>query len=133
MTRPVAALLSVAALVACSSDSGSTKELCQALNDGPGFSNVFQGFDPTNATAALEQLRTARVGLGDLKDAAPGEVRDDLQVEIDYVQALIVALEPLERDADATEVALTIQSVADTHPDVAAAARTLQTFATERC
>ena len=38
--------------------------------------------------------------LGDLLDAAPDEVRDDLQVEIDYVQALIDALE--ERASPAT-------------------------------
>jgi len=128
----VAALLGVAALVACTSGSGSTKELCEALDDGDGFATAFQEFDPTDAATALGQVRSARVKLGDLKDAAPDEVRDDLQVEIDYLQALIDALEALD-DADATEVALTIQSVADAHPDVAAAATTLQKFATERC
>jgi hypothetical protein len=126
------ALLSVVALVACTSASGSTKELCQALREGPGLASVFQGFDPTDATSALEQLRTARVALGDLKDAAPGEVRDDLQVEIVYVQALIDALEPLEDD-DATRVALTIQAVTDAHPDVPTAAATLESFEAERC
>ena len=125
-------LLGVATLVACTSGSGSTKELCEALDDGDGFATTFQEFDPTDAATALDQVRSARVKLGDLKDAAPDEMRDDLQVEIDYLQALVDALEALD-DADATEVALTIQSVADAHPDVAAAAATLQEFATERC
>ena len=61
-----------------------------------GVATTFQGFDPSDPEAALDQLRTARVTLGDLHDEAPDEVRDDLQVEIDYVQALIDALEQVE-------------------------------------
>jgi hypothetical protein len=125
--------VSVVAIAACSSDSGSTDELCQALGENPGFASVFEGFDPTDATAALEQLRTARVELGELKDVAPDEVGDDLQVEIDYVQGLIDALEALEPDADASEVALTVQSVTDVHPDVRDAAATLEQFAKDEC
>lgn len=128
----MAALLSVAALIACTSSSGSVKALCQALDDGQGFATVFQDFDPTDAASALDQLRTARVELGGLKDVAPSAVKDDLEVEIGYVQALIDALEALDH-ADAGKVAVTIQSVADAHPGVAAAASTLQTFATENC
>ena len=128
----MAALLSVAALIACTSSSGSVEALCQALDDGQGFATVFQDFDPTDAAGALDQLRTARVELGGLKDVAPSAVKDDLEVEIDYVQALIDALEALDH-ADAGKVAVTIQSVADAHPGVAAAASTLQTFATENC
>ena len=128
----MAALLSVAALIACTSDSGSVTALCQALDDGKGFATAFQDFDPTDAASALDQLRTARVELGGLKDVAPSAVKDELTVEIDYVQALIDALEALDQ-ADAGEVAVTIQSVADAHPGVAAAASTLQTFATENC
>jgi hypothetical protein len=94
---------------------------------------VFEGFDPTDATVALEQLRTARVELGELKDVAPDEVTDDLQVEIDYVQALIEALEALDTDADATEVALTVQAVTDVHPDVPAASETLARFVADEC
>lgn len=58
---------------------------------------------------------------------------DDLQVEIDYVQALIDALEALEPDADSSEVALTVQSVTDVHPDVRDAAATLERFAKDEC
>jgi len=94
---------------------------------------VFEGFDPTDAATALEQLRTARVELGTLKDAAPGEVRDDLEVEIGYVQALIDELEPLQDGVDALQVAASVQAVTDAHPDVAAAAATLEAFSTDRC
>ena len=93
---------------------------------------MFQGFDPTDRESALDQLRTARVTLGDLHDAAPGEVRDDLQLEIDYVQALIDALEEVE-PGDATESALQIQAVTDAHPGVDDAAANLAAFAEEEC
>ena len=93
---------------------------------------TFQGFDPTDPEAALDQLRAARVELGDLLDAAPDEVRDDLQVEIDYVQALIDALEEVA-PGDATESALQIQAVTDAHPDVDEASANLAAFAEEEC
>ena len=92
----------------------------------------FQGFDPTDPEAALERLRPARVQLGDLLDDAPEEVRDDLQVEIDYVQALIDALTSVEAD-DATQAALQVQAVTDAHPGVAGAAATLADFAEREC
>ena len=70
--------------------------------------------------------------LGDLHDAAPDEVRDDLQVEIDYVQALIDTLEGVE-PGDATESALQIQAVTDAHPGVDEAAANLTAFAEGEC
>lgn len=129
----VAAALACLALGACSSDSGSAEELCQAVRADQDLPNVFAGFDPTDATTALDQLRTARVTLGSLKDAAPEEVSDDLQVEIDYVQDLIGSLEAVGPDAEAAEVASTIQTVTDEHPGVPKAATALQAFAEKRC
>ena len=70
--------------------------------------------------------------LGDLLDVAPEEVEDDLQVEIDYVQALIDALEDVP-SGDATESALQIQAVTDAHPDVPEASANLAAFAEEEC
>jgi hypothetical protein len=48
------------------------------------------------------------------------------------VQALIDALEQVE-PGDASEAALQVQSVTDAHPDVAAAAAALTTFASTEC
>ena len=70
--------------------------------------------------------------LGDLLDAAPDDVRDDLQTEIDYVQALVEVLEEVE-PGDATESALRIQAVTDAHPGVDEAAANLAAFAEEEC
>jgi hypothetical protein len=120
------------ALAACSDDSGSAEALCRAVADGDGITSVFQGFDPTDPEAALETVREARVVLGDLVDDAPDDVRDDLEVEIDYLQGLIEALEQVE-PGDPTEAALQVQAVADAHPKVPAAAAALTTFAEREC
>ena len=70
--------------------------------------------------------------LGDLLDAAPRRVRDDLQTEIDYVQALVDVLQRVE-PGDATESALQIQAVSDAHPGVNEAAANLAAYAEEEC
>ena len=59
-------------------------------------------------------------------------MQDDLQTEIDYVQALIEVLEEVE-PGDATESALRIQAVSDAHPGVDEAAASLAAFADEEC
>jgi len=127
-----AVALAVSVLAACNDDGGSADALCAAVAEGDGLSTAFQGFDPTDPEAALEQLRPARVALGDLLDEAPDGMRDDLQVEIDYVQALIDVLEPLE-PGDAAQTALQVQAVTDAHPSVAEASATLEAFAERQC
>jgi hypothetical protein len=129
--RAVAACVTLA-LVACTDDDDSAAELCEAVAESGALAATFQGFDPTDPEAALDQLRAARIALGDLLDVAPEEVRDDLQVEIDYVQALIDALEGVP-PGDATESALQIQSVTDAHAGVDEASANLVAFAEEEC
>ena len=131
--RAASALLlaGLIALGACAEDEGSTEELCAAVAED-GVTTTLQGFDPTNPEAALDQLRDARVKLGDLLDAAPDDVADDLQTEIDYVQALVDVLDDVE-PGDATESALRIQAVTDAHPGVDEAAANLAAFAEAEC
>lgn len=126
------ALLCVAALVACSDDAGSAEELCAAVREQPGVTSAFAGFDPTDTEQALEQLRAARVTLGELRVAAPSEVRDDLTVEIDYLQDLVEGLETVDEHDTAETVAL-VQRITDDHPGVADAAANLAAFAAESC
>jgi hypothetical protein len=97
-----------------------------------GFEATLRDFDPTDPESALAQLRDARVTLGELYSAAPEEVRDELQTEIDYVQALIDALEDVP-PGDATESALQVQSVTDAHPGVDEAAQRLAAFVEREC
>jgi hypothetical protein len=72
------------------------------------------------------------VTLGDLYDEAPDEVRDDLQVEIDYVDALIGALEQVE-PGDEAEAARQVQAVTAAHPGVEGAANELAAYAAGTC
>ena len=125
-------LVALVALAACGGDEGSAEELCAALRDQPSVASTFTGFDPTDTEQALEQLRSARVTLGDLRDAAPAEVRDDLTVEIDYVQALIEGLEGVT-GRDATEAVSVVQRITDEHPRVSEAAASLTAFTEESC
>ena len=132
MPRHALVLLCAVALAACGGDEGSAEELCAAVRGQPGLTSTFTAFDPTDTETALEQLRSARVALGELRDAAPAEVRDDLTIEIDYVQALVTGLEGVDgRDAEET-VAL-VQRITDEHPDVPSAQAELAAFAEESC
>lgn len=119
-------------VASCSDDGGSPEAFCAALADADGLATTFQGFDPTDPEVALEQLRGARVVLGDLLDDAPDEVRADLQLEVDYTQALIEALEDVPAD-DPTEAALQVQSVTDAHPGVDTASADLASYAAREC
>ena len=130
--RRAVAAFAVLAVMACADDEGSAEELCEAVADTGDLASTFQGFDPTDPEVALDQLRSARVALGDLLAVAPEEVEDDIQVEIDYVQALIEALEDVP-PGDATESALQVQSVTDAHPGVDEASANLAAFAAEEC
>jgi hypothetical protein len=129
---PALALSGAMVLVACSGDEGSAEELCAAVRDDPTLTSTFTGFDPTDTDHALEQLRAARVSLGELRDAAPAEVRDDLTVEIDYVQALLEGIEGLD-GRDSAETVAVVQQITSEHPDVDDAAASLAAFAAESC
>jgi hypothetical protein len=124
--------LALSTLGACSDDDGSAEELCAALADTEGRATLFADFDPTDADAALDRLRLARVQLGELQAAAPRGVRDALQTEIDYVQALVDALEEVP-PGDATAAATAVQGVTDDHPEVQAAADELESFVAREC
>ena len=126
------ALLALSVVAACSGDGGSAGDLCRALAGTEGITTQLQGFDPTDRDGALDLLRPARVTLGELRNEAPDEVRDDLQVEIDYVQSLIEGLEQVPA-GDPAAAATAVQAVTDAHPDVADASARLQAFADREC
>lgn len=135
--RAVAALCAAALIVivsGCSDEeTGSAEELCAAVGDGgQSFDATFEGFDPTDTDTALEQLRAARVRLGELRDVAPSEVRGDLTEEIDYLQALIAALEEVGPNDPAAAVRR-VQQTADEHPDVQQAADRLEAWTETSC
>jgi len=130
--RKLVALLCLAALGACRDGGGSVEELCEAVRSDRSTAAVFSGFDPSDTERALEQLREARLTLGELRDAAPGEVRDDIDVEIAYVQALVDGLAALTEPEPAQSVEVFRQVTAD-HPGVAEAAATLAAYSEKNC
>ena len=120
------------ALVACGGSKGSAEELCAAVRADRSTAAVFEGFDPTDTVKALDQLRAARVTLGELRAAAPDEVRDALDIEIAYVQALVDTLDPMQ-DAEPAQVVEAVRQVTAEHPRVTAAAAELAAFSEEHC
>ncbi|MDP1819773.1 MAG: hypothetical protein Q8K58_07750 [Acidimicrobiales bacterium] len=114
-------------------DDGSAAELCEVLASGRSFGTLFEGgLDPTDTDRALEQLRVAQVDLQQLRDAAPSEARDDLEAELDYVDALVEVLERVDPDDPAAVVA-EVNGLAAQRREVEAAARDLAAFEAERC
>lgn len=126
------ALLGAMSLLACSGSDGSAAKLCGVVRTDRSVAAVFSGFDPTDTEKALEQLRAARVTLGELRDEAPGEVRDDIDVEIDYVQALIEGLREV-KGGDAAQAVEVVRQVTADHDAVDDAAATLAEFSQEHC
>jgi hypothetical protein len=91
---------------ACSPKAGSAEELCSVLGDGRSFTSLFeQGFDPTDPQRAAAQLQAAKVDLDQLHDAAPSEVRDSLEAETRYLDAVLDILERSDPDDPAAIVA----------------------------
>jgi hypothetical protein len=130
--RTTAPLVAALTLVACGGGGGSTEKLCKAVRSDHSIAAVFAGFDPTNPERALEQLRTARVTLGELRDAAPDEVRDDIDVEIAYVQALVDGIDGVE-PGDAAHAVEVVRQVTADHPEVADAAAALSSWSEKNC
>ncbi len=126
-------LCSLSLLAACnSSEQGSAEELCAAVRADPSTSTLFAGFDPSDAPHALEQLRAARLTLGELRRAAPDAMRGALDIEIAYVQDLIDGLSA-DKDLDATQAAEVVREVTAKHPDVSKASADLAAYSKEHC
>ena len=132
MLRRALAVAGVSALVACSGDSGSVEEFCEVARSSQLDATVFAGFDPSDPKRALQQLTDARLALGEYRTAAPGEIRDELDVEIAYVQALIDALSALDNPDPARSVAV-VRDVTAQHPGVDDAAADLAAYYEASC
>lgn len=130
----LAATALFAPLAACAGDDeGSVEELCAAVADRDVFTAVFaDGFDPTDVDTAIEQLRDARLQLGEIREAAPGEIHDELDVEIDAVQRLIEALESAPPGDSAAAVAA-VRAVSEELTEVDEASAALETYVEVNC
>lgn len=131
----MALLLSgVALVVACSDDEGgSTEELCSVVGDGRSFTALFeQGFDPTDTQRALAQLAAAQVDLDQIRGAAPSELRDELDAEIRYLDAVTAILQGEGADDPAAVVAA-INALSEERAAAQVASLVLGEFQAEHC
>jgi hypothetical protein len=128
-----AATVAVTGLGACGDDDdGAVEAFCASVADREALAAVVDGFDYSDRDRALDQMRTARVELGELREDAPGEIRSDLDVQVDATETLIEALE----GAPAGDPAATVEAVRAVQPDLAeveeAGAR-LEAWTREHC
>jgi hypothetical protein len=75
-------------------EAGSTTAFCNSLRNGPNPVHIFDQYDPSNVGLASQQLQQGVARLKELQDAAPGEIRDDMKVLVDFGEQLIGALSP---------------------------------------
>jgi len=132
MRRFAALLCAISVLLGCTSDEGSIEDLCAAWKAVPDAAGLFAGFDPSDAPRAVEQLASARVVLRELRGAAPEGPREDLDVEIAYVDALIDGLSGLGSE-DAQQAAEVVSEITAEHPRVAEASASLAAFSQTSC
>jgi hypothetical protein len=77
---------------ACSDSGGSKEAFCEQIAQVPSFRSIFDTYDPADPAAARAQLNAAVEQLHALQDAAPGEVRDDVETVADVAERLVKAL-----------------------------------------
>ena len=136
---PLALLLLAAsvasAIGACTDDGGggSAEELCSVVGDGRSFTALFeQGFDPTDTQRAQSQLAAAQVDLDQLRRAAPDELRDELDAEIRYLDAVAEVLRSEDADDPAAVVAA-INALTDERSAAQVASLVLGEFEATSC
>jgi hypothetical protein len=135
LALPLVLLLTAVSVGACSDDddAGSAEELCSVVGDGRSFTALFdQGFDPTDTQRALSQLAAAKVDLDQLRRAAPAEVRDDLDAEIRYLDAVTRILQGEDPDDPAAVVAA-INGLAEERSAAQVASLVLGEFQAQHC
>jgi hypothetical protein len=110
---------------ACSGGGGSTKAFCDALRSGDNPLDVFDRYDPTNRATARDQLQRGVDRMKQLEQAAPSEIRGDMQVLVDVGSKVVSALDPSGSTA-AADFGADAQRVTD-------ASAAVRTFASAHC
>ncbi len=130
----LALALALALAVGCSDDdAGTSEELCALVGDGGSFTALFeQGFDPTDTERALAQLEAASVDLAELRAAAPSSVRDAIDAEVAYVDALLDVVEDVDPD-DPAAVVNAVNGLDEERDAAEVAGLELQAFEAEHC
>ena len=67
------------ALAACSDDDGSQESFCARLPETPDLADVVRDLDSAEPEQLDDRLSNAADSYGDLRDASPDEIRDDVE------------------------------------------------------
>ena len=111
---------------------GSSEAFCPLVADRDRFEQIVDGFDPSDVARSLDQLRAARSELEPLLEAAPAEVRDDLQVQADALDTLVAALGAVDPGDPSAAIEALRQAEAELD-GVAAATMRLEAWTREHC
>lgn len=106
-------------------ESGSTAAFCESARTGENPIDVFDQYDPTNVDTARVQLQRGVERLKQLEHAAPGEIRDDVQVLVAAAEQLVTVLDPAAKDKTAPD--------ASAFDRVEAASGNVVRFAADNC
>lgn len=89
------------ALSACGGDDGGdVAAFCAAATDGDRFQAVFDDLDPTDVEGAILTFEDARRALVDLRTNAPSEVRQDIDLQVSFLDELTEGLQAADPTSD---------------------------------
>ncbi len=130
MRRPLVlvavAVLLPAGLAACGDDEGSAAGFCDQA-ESFSESDPFDSLDPEDPN----QLDEALGLLEDFRDAAPGEVEEDLTAVVDFFEAYAAAIGEAGDDPEAQAEALS--GLEDEFGEIETNLADVETFVTEEC
>jgi hypothetical protein len=117
---------------ACGDDNSDVAAFCQRARDQARFDAVFDGFTVTDRADAHARIATAIDELEQLRDLAPGDLRDELGLLLDVLEEVDGAVDELDpSDPDSVERALA--PINERSADIDEANARLETFRQTRC
>lgn len=139
--RPITALVGAAVLltgVGCNGSDGDLTRFCVLATDDERNRGVLTiDEDDVDLAAARADVQDALALQRELRDTAPGEIRDQLDVLVDFLEDLSAAIDAaLEQPATASgdqDPLAPLRPLADRADEVAAANADLGTFVADRC
>ena len=97
----LAVVLGLGALGACTKDSGSKTEFCRQIKRAPALGTVVSGFADTDRSTLDDRLDDVSKAYAALRDAAPDDVRGDVNEMSDLVDALVASIRAHPDDPEA--------------------------------
>jgi dihydrodipicolinate reductase len=128
----VSLVVLAAALVACAGDGGDLDAFCAQARDTGQLDEVFDTYDPSDVEGTAAQFAAALEAYESLRSDAPAEVRDDLDVLIDFTTEFRDSL----LDGDPSDPGTTTQvglDLEERFAEVEAATNELEVFVANNC